>query len=133
MKKVALAFVLAVSLGGCAQLQALGTAAHLATASIANPVTPDKLYEIEASLRIAVTALQTYKRACAANAADKQCRANVAAIQKYTVQIPPYVLQLRAFVKNNDQINAVNTYNTLINLYTQAKQTAANLGVSIGS
>lgn len=119
--------------GGCAQLAALKNAADIATVSVANPITMDKLFEIEASLKIAISALQTYKRACAANAADKVCRANVAAIQVYTRQFKPYFLQLRAFVRNNDQINATNTYQALVNLYNQAQATAVNLGVSIGS
>jgi len=136
-KKVIAAFMALVLIGplvgGCAQLQALSNAANLSTASVANPITMDKLFEIEASLKIAISALQTYKKACAANAADKVCRANVAAIQVYTRQFKPYFLQLRAFVRNNDQINAANTYQALVNIYNQAQATAVNLGVSIGS
>lgn len=131
-----------LALSGCAstsfsqigsEISAVVSGISLATKSITNPVTVTDLYEIESSISIGFTALQTYKRACLAGAADKNCRANVQAIQVYTKQIPPYLVQLRGFVKNNDQIDAATVYNQLTTLYTNAKTTAANLGVNLGS
>lgn len=133
MRKLFFALAIGLSLAGCAQLSAIGTGISLATKSISNPVTTNELYEIEASIRIAVTALQTYKRACLANAADKQCRNNIAAIQPYTRQLPPLLAQLRSFVKNNDQVNAAVVYNQLATLYTNLKSSALALGVNLGS
>lgn len=102
-------------------------------APVANPITTTGLYKFETDFDIILTALQTYKKACVAGAADANCKANIAAIQVYTRQIPPYLTQLRGFVKNNDTVNATTVYSQLVTLYTNAKTTAANLGVSLGS
>lgn len=135
MRKVIAAVLVAGMLGGCANMPSLstiGTGISLATKSVANPVTENELYEIEASVSIVVKALVAYRRACIAGSADKSCRANIAAIQRYTRQLPPYLVQLRTFVRANDQLNAANTYNSLAALLSQAKQTAVNLGVNLG-
>lgn len=133
MKKIALALVLTVSLAGCAQLQTLGTAFTLATKSVTNPVTKDDLYNIESGVSIAISALQAYKKSCVEGLADKNCRANISAIQVYTRQLPPLLTQLRGFVKNNDQINATVVYNQVVTLVTNFKTAAANAGVQLGS
>jgi hypothetical protein len=132
VRKLFFAAIAALSLGACAQLTAIEGGLSLATKSITNPVTKTDLYKFESGFQVVMTLLQTYKKSCAAGAVDANCKANIAAIQRYTTQIPPYLVQLRAFVKNNDQINAANTYNALVDLYTQAKTTAANLGVNVG-
>jgi hypothetical protein len=133
MKKLAFALVVAISLGGCAQLQTLGTAFTLATKSVTNPVTKDDLYNIESGISIALSALQAYKRSCVQGVADKNCRANISAIQVYTRQLPPLLAQLRSFVKNNDQVNATVVYNQVVTLVTNFKTAAANVGVQLGS
>lgn len=142
-RSMAVAALLAATamLGGCAaqlatlksDFSAVTSGISLVTKSVANPVTETDLYEIESSVSIGFTALQTYKKACAAGAVDTNCRANVAAIQVYTRQIPPYLSQLRTFVKTNDQIDATTIYNELITLYGNAKATAASAGVNLGS
>lgn len=132
MKRIALAVLLALSLGGCAQLSAVGTGLSLVTKSVTNPVTENELFQIEASINILVKGLVAYRRACLAGDADKHCRSNILAIQPYTKEVPVYLVQLRTFVKNNDQINAANTYNTLVTLYGNAKDTALRLGVNLG-
>lgn len=135
MKKLLLAVIISsgIALGGCAQLSNLETGISLATKSITNPVTINDEYAIESSVRIGVAALAAYKKACAADAADKACRANVAAIQVYTRQMSPLLAQLRSFVKNNDQINATIIYNQLVTLYTNFKTAAVNVGVKVGA
>lgn len=133
MKKILLALALGLSLSGCAQLSAVTQGISLATKTISNPVTQEELYAIEASIRIAVTGLQAYKDACAAGSADKNCRANIATIQPYTRQIPPLLVQLRGFVKTNDQINATVVYNQLTSLYVNLKNAALAVGISVGS
>ena len=122
-----------LALGGCAQFQAFEAGLSLATKSIANPVTKSEEAQVELALDTAIQALKVYKQACIAGTADKNCRANIGQIQAYTRQIPALVGQLRGFVDNNDQINATVIYNQLTALYTNVKQAAATLGVSLGS
>ena len=133
MRRIVAVALVALSLGGCAQLQAVGGGLSLVTKTIANPVTEQELYAVEASARILVEALLTYRRACLAGSADKNCRSNIAAVQPYTRQIQPLLLQLRGFVRNNDQINAVVVYNQLTQLYTNVKSSAAQLGIPLGA
>lgn len=132
MKRIFLVLALGLSLTGCAQLSAVTQGISLTTKTIANPVTQEELYAIEASIRIAVTGLQAYKDACVQGSADKNCRANIASIQPYTRQIPPLLIQLRGFVKNNDQINATVVYNQLTSLYVNLKNAALAVGISVG-
>lgn len=133
MRKIVAVVMLAVALGGCAQLQTVGTGISLITKSVTNPVTENELYQIEASVSIVVKALVTYRRACIAGNADVNCRANIAAIQPYTKEVPIYLAQLRRFVRDNDQVNAATAYNTLTTLLTNAKSTAVRLGVNLGA
>lgn len=125
--------LLALSLGACAQFQAFETGLSLATKSIANPVTKTEEAQVELALDTAVQALKAYKQACINGTADKNCRSNIAQIQAYTRQVPSLVVQLRGFVDNNDQVNATVVYNQLTALYTNVKQAASQLGVSLGS
>lgn len=133
MKRLILAAALALSLGGCAALNAVTTGISLATKSIANPVTKAEEAQVELALDTAVQALKAYKQACVAGTADKNCRVNIAQIQAYTRQVPALVVQLRGFVNNNDQVNATVVYNQLTALYANVKKAAADLGVSLGS
>lgn len=132
MKRI-IPLLLVLSLGACAQLQAIGTGISLATKSIANPVTKTEEAQVELALDTAVQALKAYKQACINGTADKNCRSNIAQIQAYTRQVPSLVVQLRGFVDNNDQVNATVVYNQLTALYTNVKQAASQLGVSLGS
>jgi hypothetical protein len=120
-------------LGGCAQLQAVGTGISLATKTIANPVTKSEEAQIELAGDIILQALQTYKRACVAGTANANCKTDIAQIQAYTRQVRPLIAQLRTFVDNNDQINASVAYNQLTALYANVKSAAANLGIVIGA
>ena len=130
MKKI-IVLALTLSLGACAQLQAVGTGISLATKSISNPVTKTEEAQIELAMDSAIEALKTYKKACVAGSADVNCRANIAQIQVYTRQIKPLVIQLRNFVDNNDQVNATVIYNELTSLYANVKTIANNLGVKL--
>lgn len=133
MKKTIAIVLVALSLGGCAQLSAVSGGLSLVTKTITNPVTEQELYAVEASARILVEALLTYRRACLAGSADKNCRANIEAMQPYTRQIKPLLVELRGFVKNDDQINAVVVYNRLTSLYATVKSSAAQLGIPLGA
>lgn len=133
MRKIVLAIALSLSLAGCASLGNIGTAISIATKSIANPVTRTEEVQIEAAIDAAIIVLKGYKRACIEGTADKNCRANIKTIQLYTSKMPPLIAQLRTFVDNNDQINAVVVYNQLLSLYGNFKSTAAQLGYNVGS
>jgi hypothetical protein len=133
MRKFLAIAMVALSLGGCAQLSAISGGLSLVTKTIQNPVTETELYQIEASIRILTEALLTYRRACIAGSADLRCRENIAAIQPYTRQVPTLLTQLRQFVRTNDQINAVVIYNQLTQLYTNVKSSAAQLGIPLGA
>lgn len=134
MRKLALALVLSTSLVGvgCAQLQTAQNLANIATTSIDNPVTAEKMYQIEAALRIAVEALLTYRRACIAGNADLRCRENIEAIQPYTRQVPPLLAELRAFYRQDDKVNALVVYKRLGNIYNSILNQAATRGVNLG-
>jgi hypothetical protein len=132
MRKVFAAACLALALGGCAQLQALGTAVKLGTASVSNPVTPAREAQIEAGFDAALQLLLAYRRACIAGTADVHCRDNIAKIQPYTKQAKVLIGQLRHFADSNDQVNAVVVFNQLSALYSDMKATAAIAGVNVG-
>lgn len=131
MKKVLLAITLAFSLAGCAQLQKVSDALHIATAGTANPVTKQDLYIFENGMIVAFAGLNAYKRACVAEAVDTNCKANISAMQVYTRQLPAMLKTVRAFVKNNDQVNAAIAFNTLKDLYSQFKALAITNGVKV--
>lgn len=133
MKKLLAAALLAFSLAGCASLGNIGTAVSLATKSVTNPVTRTEEVQLEAAIDAAIVVLKGYKQACIEGKADKPCRANIAAIQRYTRQMPPLIAQLRTFVDNNDQINAIVVYNQLTTLYANFKNSAAQLGYNVGN
>ena len=126
-----------LSLGGCAQfkdfLAKTEKAVTLVTKTYTNPVTKTDLYEVELGIKAAVSVLKAYKSACQQGLADTNCRANVAAIQAYTRQLPPLLAQLRDFVKNNDQVNAITIYNQIVDLVTNLKNAARNVGINVGN
>jgi hypothetical protein len=132
MKKV-LVLVLALGLGGCAQLQNLGTAISIGTTSIANPVTTERLYQMENAAIIVFTGLKEWRRLCVAGQINATCKDQIRAVQVYTRQIPPYLVKLRAFVRNNDQVNAIVIFNTLTDIISTVKARAAANNVQIGS
>lgn len=133
MKRLIAAALLTISLAGCSTLENIGTAMQLGTASIANPVTPTRLNEMESGVTIVFAGLKAWKSSCQQGLLPVGCRDQVAAVQVYTRQIPPYLIQLRAFVKTNDQVNATVVFNSLTTLIGTVKSQAAAGGVNIGS
>lgn len=106
MRKLIFAVTLSLSLVGCAEVQKAVDIVQLATASTSNPITRNDLNAFENTLIIAFAGLNAYKKACLRGAVDTNCKANIRAMQVYTRQIPQLLRQARAFVKNNDQVNA---------------------------
>ena len=102
------------------------------TASITNPVTPGMLYQVETTANAVVSGLKIYKRACVAGEADKNCKTNIAAIQVYTRKLAVLLPQLRDFVLNGKQINAIDVYNQITDLISKAKKSADAVGVKTG-
>jgi predicted small secreted protein len=136
MRKIILAITLSFTLAGCATTGGFGTfisGISLATKSVTNPVTKDEEAQVELAIDAAIAVLRGYKQACIAGTADKMCRANIAAIQGYTRQMTPLLVQLRGFVDNNNQLNAVVVYNQLIALYANFKKAAGELGYNVGN
>jgi predicted small secreted protein len=136
MRKIILALTLSFTLAGCATTGGFSTfvsGISLATKSVTNPVTRDEEAQIELAIDAALSILRGYKKACIAGTADKMCRANIAAIQGYTRQMPPLIAQLRGFVDTDNQLNAVVVYNQLIALYANFKKAAGELGYNVGN
>lgn len=133
MKRILIVPLLCLSLGGCLTLQQIETAATLGTASIANPVTPTRLQQIEASTTLVFVGLKAWRTSCLNGLIPDSCKAQIRTVQIYTKQIPPYLAQLRGFVRNNDQVNAGVIFNLLTDLITQTKTQAAAAGQKIGS
>lgn len=132
MKRLAIIVALSVALGGCAQWENFKTAVEVVTTSIANPVTKKDLYVVESGVLIAFKALNAYRTACVQGLVDTHCKANIAILQTYTKQLPPYLSQLRGFVKNNDQVDAKVVYEQIKTLLANIRSTSAALGVNMG-
>lgn len=143
MKRLAVLLVLALSLGGCANLSNALIGFDV-TASIANPVTPDRLVKVEQAARIGVAGLLTYRRLCILKKIDASCRDTITDIQFYTRQLCATYAQgqcqtgvladVRTFVRNNDQVNAIKAFNLARDLLStiQLKRTAAKIDAAIG-
>lgn len=118
---------LVVALGGC-NLPAIFQAS---TASIGNPVTPAMLKEVEDGATVAFAGLRAYKTSCVQLAIPQSCRDVIQKIQVYTRKLPPLLTSVRAFVRNNDQVNAVIAYNAITGLIADFKTEAANNSVQV--
>src|SRR5258705_3267878 len=115
MKNMVLVLTLAVSLGGCQFFKNIETAFQTGdiTASVANPVTLDTLNKVENAAILLFTGLNAWKSTCAQGLIPASCKVQIANVQVYSRKIPPYLVQLRAFVRNNDQVNAIVLFNQI--------------------
>jgi hypothetical protein len=128
---IALLGALALPQGGCQFFSKLQTFADIGTATAANPVTKERLQKIEAGAVLVFTGLNAWRDACEADAINVNCREQIRAVQVYTKQIPPYLAQLRKFVRANDQVNAAVVFNQVVDLIAIVKGKAAENGVVI--
>jgi len=80
---------------------------------------------------VVVAGLQTWRDACEQHTIPASCFDQIAQVQVYTRQIPPYLEQLRAFVKNNNQVNAMVVWNEVLKIIATVKAGAAAGGVAI--
>jgi len=137
LRKISIVLALSLSLGGCAGLQNVvsnvGTAVGIGTASVVNPVTKERLNQMENVAILVFTGINSWRQACINGAIPVSCKAQIDSVQFYTKQIPPYLTQLRAFVKSGDQINAVTVFNNVTALITTVKARASANGVTINT
>lgn len=135
MRKLLVICAVAFSLGGCAQIQdfvgKFQNIADFATATVDNPVTPAKLKKAEAATLVIFKAMNLWRDSCAQRLINDGCVKQIAAVQVYTRQIPPYLTQVRQFVKENDQVNAVVVYNSLTNLIKLVKAQVSANGIKV--
>jgi hypothetical protein len=134
LRRIGLAAVLvaiSLSFGGCQFFGKLPTLIELGTASVANPVTPDRLQKLEAGAVLVFTGLNAWRDACEAGSINTGCREQIRAVQVYTKQIPPYLGRLRAFVRQNDQVNASVVFNEVVDIIGIVKGKAAENGIVI--
>ena len=134
-RKISLVLALSAALvgAGCSTIQNIKTAVDVGTASVVNPVTKERLNQMENVAILVFTGLDSWKQTCINGTIPASCKAQIASVQVYTRQIPPYLTQLRAFVKSGDQINAVTVYNNVMNLIATVKAQAASSGVTIST
>jgi hypothetical protein len=130
---ILLLFAIGGEAGGCSTLQNIGAAISIGTTSVADPVTPTRLNQLESTLTVVFAGLSTWRTTCLQGVLPPACKSQIAAVQVYTRQIPPYLTQLRAFVKSGDQINAVTMFNNIGTLIATVKAQAAAGGAPLGS
>jgi hypothetical protein len=137
MKRIILVLTLSVVLAGCAntmaELKAVETAFQLGTASVANPVTKDRLNQMESAVTLVFAGLEGWKKSCAQALLPPACKDQIGEVQVYTRQLTPYLVQIRTFVKTNDQVNAGVVWNNVVNLISTVKTQAAAGGVVIST
>jgi hypothetical protein len=131
MRKLLLVIPLALALAGCGTTSVFQGGTSL-TATVANPVTPAMLYQVENGAIVAFSGLNAYRDACIAKTAVvyPKCRTVIPQLQVYTRQIPGPLKEVRKFVRANDQVNAITAYNTVRALLDQFKATALANGVN---
>jgi len=123
--------VLALPQGGCQFFSKLQTFTELGTASIANPVTKERLQKIEAGATLVFVGLNTWRDACEAGQINPGCIEQIRAVLVYTRPLEQQLPRLRAFVRKNDQINAIAVFNEIADLISIVKGKAAENGVII--
>lgn len=136
MKKYLVIGLVAFNLSGCASLPSLHTIetlVQLGSASIANPVTKKRLYQIESAITVVFVGFNTWKDQCKRGTIPASCRDQIDHVQIFTRQLPPYLKQLRTFVKTNDQVNAVVVFNQITETISAVKSAAAVNNIKIGS
>jgi len=132
MRKIIIACVLAFALTGCAgQFGKIQDVIAVTTTNVQNPVTKKSLYQFENAMVVAFVGLNSYKRACVAKAIPQSCKTTIAKLQVYTRKIPGVLRQVRAFVKNNDQVSAITAFNTAKALLAEFKSVAAANNVKV--
>lgn len=135
MRKLLAIVLLGASLAGCAGLgDRLNTSVLSGglslTASVQNPVTEERLLQVQQAIDVAFTGLNAYRRLCTVDRVlPPSCFATITKLQTYTVRVKPMLVQLRRFVRSNDQVNAIIVFNTMQTLLLDLKTFGATQGV----
>jgi hypothetical protein len=116
--------LMALSLAGC-------TAARIVTASVDNPVTIEKMYQVEQGAVIIAATLNAYRDLCIQKVIDQKCRKVIVEIQAYTIPARQQLVTLRAYFRANDKLNAINAYNVLTRLLADARSVATKNGITV--
>lgn len=127
----ALLGILVLPQAGCQFFKNIETFVELGTATVSNPVTRERLQKIEAGAVLVFAGLNAWRDACEAGAINESCKQQIRSVQIYTLQIPPYLKELRKFVRNNDQVNASVVFNQVVELIGIVRGKAAENGVVI--
>lgn len=130
MRKVALALMLCLGLTACGTTNPVGLW-NTVTASTQNPVTKSVLYKFENGMIIAFAGLNAYKRSCVRGAIPASCKGVISNLQIYTRKIPGQLTLVRAFVKNNDQVNAIVAFNTAKAMLAEFKSIATANNIKV--
>jgi hypothetical protein len=133
LKKLFVIALLAFGLAACTALKNIETAIQLGTASTANPVTKDRLNQMESAAILVFSGLKVWKTSCSQGLIPPSCYDQIAGVQVYTSKIKPYLAQLRTFVKTNDQVNATIIWNQVLDVIATVKAQAAANGVPIST
>ncbi len=131
MRKIIFALALMLPIAGCITAGDVVNGVQLATTGIPNPITKDTLYDLENVAIITFSGLGAYKKSCANGALPASCKDVVGRLQVYTRKLPPILVDLRAFVKNNDQVDAVKAYATAKQIIADFKTVAIANNVKV--
>lgn len=123
--------ILVLPQGGCQYFAKLQTFVELGTASVANPVTKERLQKIEAGATLVFAGMNAWRDACEAGQINAGCIEQIRAVQVYTRALEQQVPRLRIFVRKNDQVNASVVFNEISGLISAVRGKAAENGVAI--
>lgn len=132
MRKLFAVIILAFCLTGCADKSVFQGGTSL-IAPIENPITITRVYQLESALLAVVTGLNAYKRLCVSKTIDQSCRGVIKTLQSYIRRVKPILKSLRAFVRNNDQVNAITAFNAVRQLIIDFQGVAVANGVTTAS
>ena len=129
MRKLLLVAVLGFGVAGCQTVPDFSKSVLQGGASIVtpiqNPIGRKELYALENSFTVAVAAGVAYRRACVRGLVPVSCRDHIVRAQEYTRRIPPLLVQLRRFVRENNQISAITIFQEVKGLIFGFEQTLA--------
>lgn len=127
MKRLAILFALALTLGGCADIK---TAFDVATTPVT--ITEETVYKSENALKAVTVGFVGYRRLCIKKVIDpvtRNCRAVIERVQPYTKSAALAIVDMRKSVRENNQVNALAAYNALQSLLTNIQNERQKAGV----
>lgn len=120
-----LVLALALALGACS------TYVRPALTGVNNPVTVQHMYQVEQTMIAVVSGLNTYRSLCVQKVIDQKCRVVIVQLQSFTRPAQRQLVTLRTYFKANDRLNAINAYNTIVQLLADARAVAKTNGVAV--